>query len=68
MSSDNQTEQQTTYKLDNLSAQQQTIEFWDARSKGYGISTRKELEQDNNVLRNIMRNRMNLNRKLKVSR
>ena len=66
MSSDDQTEQQTTYKLDNLSAQQQTIEYWDARSKGYGISTRKELEQDNNVLRNIMRHRMNLNRKLKV--
>jgi len=54
------------HKLDNLSAQQQTIEFWDARAKGYSIATRKEIDQDSNVLRNIMRNRMSLNRKLKV--
>ena len=52
--------------MDSVSAKQQTIEFWDARAKGYSIATRKEVDQENNVLRNIIRNRMNLNRKLKV--
>lgn len=66
MSSDSQTNPDTSNIPENLNVQQQTIEFWNARSKGYGISTRKELEQDPNVLKNIMRNHMNINKKLKV--
>ena len=66
MSSDSQTVPTSNEKPDNNSVQQQTIEFWDARSRGYGISTKKELDMDSNVLRNIMRNQMSINRKLKV--
>jgi SAM-dependent methyltransferase len=52
--------------MDDYSAKQQTIEFWDARSRGYSISTRKELEDETSVLRNIMRNQMGINKRLKV--
>ena len=66
MSSEEQTSPNPTYKMDDYSAKQQTIEFWDARSRGYSISTRKELEDETSVLRNIMRNQMGINKRLKV--
>ena len=66
MSTEEQTGPNSSYNIDVSTVKQQTIEFWDARSKGYGISTRKELEDETNVLRNIMRNQMSMNKKLKV--
>lgn len=66
MSTEDQTDSQPSYKIDSSSAQQQSREYWDARAKGYSISTRKELDMDSNVLRNIMRNQLGLNRKLKA--
>lgn len=66
MTSDEQPVPNSGYRADNLSAYQQTIEFWNARSKGYSIATRKEIDLESNVLRNMMRREMNLNKKLKV--
>ena len=66
MSTEEQTGPNSNYNIDVSTVKQQTIEFWDARSKGYGISTRKELEDETNVLRNIMRNQMSMNKRLKV--
>ncbi len=66
MSVENQLESQPSYKIESSSVEQQSKEYWDARAKGYSISTRKELDMDSNVLRNIMRNQLGLNRKLKA--
>ncbi len=67
MSSDSQTDSNSSEYLNSQSPQQQSIEYWNARSKGYGISTRKEMDHDSNVLKNIMRNTLGINRKLRVA-
>ncbi len=67
MSSEDQADTISHSKPDEGTVQQQTIEYWSERSKGYGIATRKELDLESNVLRNIMRNQLNINRKLRVA-
>lgn len=67
MSTENKSGYKSANKFDSSSIEQQSISYWNARSKGYSISTRKELDMDSNVLRNIMRNQLGINRKLKVA-
>ena len=67
MASEDQTVPKGAHGADSSSIQQQSTDYWNARAKGYSISTRKELDMDSNVLRNIMRNQLGFNRRLKVA-
>lgn len=50
-----------------MTVQEQTIEYWNSRSKGYSIATRAELEHEPNVLKTIMHNQIGVNRKFRVA-